>query len=116
MREYKMSVRRTNGLEIWFVDARSIYVQHRYGWTLFTRWDVRQRGFWTNHWDPFRRALKCHRYLDMGIITRLATLHEISILGVGGLPERVQKAHIREIPEKGRNRNNEKFTEDYKRY
>lgn len=112
MRRYKQaSVRRTNGLEIWFVGPRDIYVKDKYGWRVFTRWEVHQRGFWTTHWDPFRRALKDNRYLDMGYITRLATLHEISIRYVSGLPSYIDQSKARIIPEKGRSRNNERFTD-----
>lgn len=44
-RNYQVSVRKTNGLEIWFVNPRDIYIKDKYGWQKFTRWDVRQRNF-----------------------------------------------------------------------
>ena len=107
-RNYQVSVRKTNGLEIWFVSPRDIYIKDRYGWQNFTRWDVRQRNFWTYHWRPFMRALRDYRYLDMSTIRRLATLHDISIT-TGNLPDWVRKTTARIIPEKGRARNNERF-------
>lgn len=112
-RRYQISVRRTNGLEIWFVSPRDIYVKDKYGWQNFTRWDVKQRGFFANNWHPFRRALRDNRYLDMAIIRRLATLHDISIRS-GGLPTWVSDKQIRIIPEKGRARNNERFYDKYR--
>lgn len=105
-RKPKVSVRKTNGLEIWFVNPRNIYIKDRYGWRLFTRWDVRRSMFWTKHWQPFSRALRHNRYLDMAFINRLATLHEITITS-GSLPDWVDKSKARIIPEKGRARNNE---------
>ena len=107
-RRYQVLVRKTNGLEIWFVSPRDIYVKDKYGWNNFTRWDVRQRGFCTKHWNPFRKALKYQRYLDMSAIRRLATLHEISIRA-GSPPDWAKTGKIVELPEKGRNRNNEGF-------
>ena len=107
-RNYQISVRKTNGLEIWFVNPRDIYIKDKYGWQKFTRWDVRQRNFWTYHWRPFMRALRDYRYLDMSTIRRLATLHDISIT-IGNLPDWVRKSTARIIPEKGRARNNERF-------
>lgn len=107
-RRYQISVRKTNGLEIWFVSPRDIYIKDKYGWQNFTRWEVRQRGFYSEHWRPFARALRDYRYLDMSIIRRLATLQDISIRS-GSLPNWVSKAKIRIIPEKGRARNNERF-------
>ena len=112
-RDYKVLVRKTNGLEIWFVSPRDIYVKDKYGWNNFTRWEVRERGFWTKHWNPFRKALKYQRYLDMGVIRRLATLHEICIRG-GGPPEWVMTGEIIELPEKGRARNNEQFRDRFR--
>ncbi len=107
-RRYQISVRKTNGLEIWFVSPRDIYIKDNYGWQNFTRWDVRQRGFWTENWRPFRRALRDQRYLDMTVIRRLATLHEISIRA-GSLPEWAKNSKVRVIPDKGTARNNEKL-------
>lgn len=112
-KKFQVAVRKTNGLEIWFVSAREIYVKDKYGWCCFTRWEVRERGFWAKHWDPFRRALKDYRYLDMGYIRRLATLHEISIRS-GELPKWVDKKKARKIPEKGRARNNEGFRSQWR--
>ena len=107
-RNYQVSVRKTNGLEIWFVNPRDIYIKDKYGWQKFTRWDVRKRNFWTYHWRPFMRALRDYRYLDMSTIRRLATLHDISIT-TGKLPDWARKSTARIIPEKGRARNNERF-------
>lgn len=107
-RRYQVSVRKTNGLEIWFVGPRDIYIKDKYGWQVFTRWMVRRRGFYSEQWRPFARALRDHRYLDMGVIRRLATLHDISIRS-GSLPDWASKSKIRIIPEKGRARNNERF-------
>ena len=107
-RKYRISVRKTNGLEIWFVSSRDIYIKDKYGWQNFTRWDVVQRNFYSNHWRPFARALRDYRYLDMGVIRRLATLYDISIRA-GSLPDWVNKSEARIIPEKGRARNNERF-------
>lgn len=107
-RRYQVSVRKTNGLEIWFVSPRDIYVKDKYGWQVFTRWMVQQRGFYSEHWRPFARALRDYRHLDMGVIRRLATLHEISIRA-GSLPEWAKNSKVRIIPEKGRARNNERF-------
>ena len=107
-RRYQISVRKTNGLEIWFVSPRDIYIKDRYGWRVFTRWDVRRSMFWTRHWNPFRRALRHNRYLDMSYIYSLATLHEISVRS-GRLPSWIDESRVRIIPEKGRTRNNERF-------
>lgn len=107
-RKYQISMRKTNGLEIWFVSPRDIYIKDKYGWQNFTRWDVRERNFYSKHWRPFIRALRDHRYLDMGIIRRLATLHDISIRA-GKLPSWVKQSEARIIPEKGRARNNEEL-------
>lgn len=107
-KKFQIAVRRTNGLEIWFVSPRDIYVKDKYGWSCCTRWDVRQRGFWSEHWSPFQKALRDLRYLDMGVIRRLATLHDIRIES-RKLPEWVREEDARIIPEKGRARNNERF-------
>lgn len=105
MRKPPVMLRETNGLAIWFADERNIYVEHKFGITLFTRWEVRQRGFWSENWRPFRKALTNNRHLDLAYITRLATLYDISIRYVGRLPESCLKEQARIIPEKGRARN-----------
>lgn len=113
VRRYQVSVRKTNGLEIWFVSPRDIYIKDRYGWQNFTRWDVRQQWFYSKNWRPFARALRDYRYLDMMTIRRLATLNDISIRA-GSLPKWVDQKTARIIPEKGRNRNREDFKPRYR--
>lgn len=108
MTPYHVSVRKTNGLEIWFVSPRDVYIKDKYGWQNLTRWDVRQRNFYSMHWRPFIRALRDHRRIDMSVVRRLATLHEVSIMS-GSLPGWVDKEKARIIPEKGRARNNERL-------
>lgn len=112
-RRYQVSVRKTNGLEIWFVSPRDIYIKDKYGWQNFTRWEVHQRGFYSEHWRPFARALRDYRYLSMWTIRRLATLYNVIIIGNATLPERAKKAKVRIIPEKGRKRNSERFNEEF---
>ena len=112
----EVAVRKTNGLEIWFADSRNIYIKHKYGVTLFSRWEVRERGFWSKNWKPFRKALSDNRYLDLGYITRLATRHDISINYVSKIPDYLTNAKIIELAEKGRKRNNDRFNKDYRRY
>lgn len=107
-REYRIALRITNGLEIWFVSPRDIYIKDQYGWHNFTRWDMRQRNFCTRNWKPFRSILRDQRYLDMRLIRQWADFYDISVRH-GSLPDWAKNnPNIRLIPEKGRARNSEK--------
>lgn len=100
----KYVVRKTNGLTIVCVDPTTIYVKHKYGISVYERWFVRQRGFYLQNWQPFRRALTDHRNIDLQYINQLAQLYDISVSGSDEMPDLTGK-EIREVPEWGRNRN-----------
>lgn len=97
-------VREVNGLMIVCVNPTTIYVKHKYGINCYERWFVRQRGFYSDNWKPFRRALTDHRNISLSYINHLADLYNINVSSARKMPD-LTNAKIRTVPEWGRARN-----------
>ena len=100
----KIVIRKTNGLEIVFINPTTVYVKHRYGINIYERWFVKQRGFYSSNFRPFSESIKYNRYIDLAYINKLAERYEMSVTGSSEMPD-LTGQEIREIPEWGRSRN-----------
>ncbi len=80
-------VRKVNNMVILFYDATTIYVKHRYGVNRYDRWFVKQRGFYTKNWKPFRQYLIETLDLSMPYINSLAEKYEINIGWTDKMPD-----------------------------
>lgn len=80
--------RLSTGIQIYFMDERSIYVEGVDGLVyIFHRWDVRERGYHTANWRPFRARLMKYKDLDIYKLYRLANLYDISVSVSGRRPQ-----------------------------
>ncbi len=59
--EFRPMYRLDHGILIYFKDKRSILVAKDKTCILFHRWNIRQKGFYSNNWYPFVRYLKRHK-------------------------------------------------------
>lgn len=98
-------IRRVDGLTVVFYDRYTVYAKKDcdYIWTIYNRWGVRQRFFYTRNFRPFLKSLKYNRHLTIPYITKLATRYELNINGATSLPQ--FEREVVELPSKGRRKN-----------
>lgn len=101
-----ISVRKTNDLIIYFVDKRTICVQHGVFFTYFHRWFHKQRGFYKKHFLPFRQSLKHNKIVTMQRSIAYAQRHDLVVYTTTRTPEFIaNNTKNNYLPSNGRRRN-----------